>query len=161
MSKFSLAALALGIAVGAVGIATAGIALTRSPITKAASSQEQGGPAYTEQEVTSAVQAVCNAHSLIDRATDRAASQTSDEPEIRGLLSLNVRIGAIISSNYIVETVAKFPATPQDLVVAARDLALAYNRTTLLQIAEASDAELREAYDALDAADAKVIEACN
>lgn len=159
-SKLPLALILVGVLVGVIGIATAAIALTRPTESPAQPRLESSKPTFSDQEVASSVQAVCEAHSLIDRATAKAANQTSEDPAIRGLLSLNVRIGAMISSNYIVETAAKYPALPQDLADATRDLALAYNRTTLLQISEAPEAELGGAYDALDVADARVAEAC-
>ncbi|BBY85147.1 hypothetical protein [Mycolicibacterium tokaiense] len=116
---------------------------------------------YSEQEEAIATEAVCNSHALIDRATSNAAGRSSNDPAIGGLISLNVRIGSVVSSNLIVETAQKFPATPAALRDAARNLAIAFNTVTLLQVAEAPDRELKQAYESLDAANTALQGECS
>lgn len=103
---------------------------------------------------------MCDAHALVDRATRKAASQTSEDQNVRSLLSLNVRIGATVSAAYLRAVVARHPATPSDLAAATNDVALAFNNTTLLQLSDASEEELRKIYETLDAADAKILGSC-
>lgn len=103
---------------------------------------------------------MCAAHTLIDRATRTAASRTSDDPNVRGLLSLNVRVGATVSATYLRATVDQNPAAPQDLIEAVEDVAISFNNGTLLQISEASQPELDEVFARLDAADLRVTRAC-
>lgn len=159
MSKQSRKALLVGIAVGLIGIAV-GIASWLRPIEQVDSQPQDSAKLFTEQQGQEAKARVCEAHSLIDRATRSAASRTSDDPNVRGLLSLNVRLGATVSAAYLRATVDQNPAAPQDLLDAVEELALTFNNGTLLQISEASQAELDEVFARLDQADAKVTRAC-
>lgn len=158
--KQSALPLALGVVVGVIGITVGVLSWIRPTGSADPAASAPVEEKHSEQEVALAKQELCAAHALVDRATRAAASRTSDDPSIRGLLSLNVRIGATVSAAFLRATLDRNPAAPPDLADAISDVAIEFNNGTLLQIAEAPQPELDLVFKRLDAADAKAERAC-
>lgn len=117
-------------------------------------------PQYTEEEVAEAKKAVCDAHDFVNRATQTAGRQTSDDPAIKAAIAVNIRLGSTLSASYLLAKTDTHPATPPELEAAIRDLANAYQETTLTHLSDASEAELDAVYERLNSTDAAVDEAC-
>ncbi|WP_197382900.1 hypothetical protein [Mycolicibacterium mengxianglii] len=115
---------------------------------------------HSEQEVAAAKKAICDARNMGYEASAVAGNKTSDDPNIQFVIAVNVRLSSIASAEYLQLQIDKHPAAPPALAAAARDLALAYTNMTLFHLSDASDEKLKPAYAELDAADAKVIQAC-
>ncbi|ANW66718.1 hypothetical protein BCA37_26895 [Mycobacterium sp. djl-10] len=71
-----------------------------------------------------------------------------------------MRLATIASGQYLLQKISEYPNAPSELSDALTTLATAYQKTTLLHIADATEAELDVAYGALDEADAKVQQEC-
>lgn len=149
--------MSLAIAVIAVALA---IGSWFRPSSSANAEQTDPASAYSEQEIADATAALCEAHELTGRATQTAASRKSDDPAIMYIVATNVRLGATASAEYLLQKVADNPAAPTDLSDAIQRLAITYQQTTLLHLADAEDKELDEAYNLLDETDEKVGQAC-
>jgi hypothetical protein len=117
-------------------------------------------PKYSDQQIADAKKAVCAAHDLVGRATEYSGSQKNDDPTLKYIIAVNNRLAGALSGDYFLAQLNHYPATPHDLSAATQDLALAYQGTTLMQLANASADELDTIYKTLDTADAKVVEAC-
>lgn len=117
-------------------------------------------PQYSEQQVAEAKKAVCGAHDLVNRATQTAGRQSSDDPTQKFVIAVNIRVGSIASSSYLLNTLAQYPATAPSLATALRETALVYQEATLLQLALAPKNETDIVYSKLNTADAKVVDEC-
>lgn len=117
-------------------------------------------PQYSEQEVAEAKNAVCEAHDFVNRATQTAGRQTSEDPAIIAVIAVNIRLGSTLSASYLLATLDTYPATPPDLTKATRDLANAYQETTLAHLSDASESELDSVYERLNSTDVELAEAC-
>lgn len=114
----------------------------------------------SETEIAHSRDALCEAHNLIAQATRTAASRTSDNQATKSVIATNVRLATIASGQYLLQKISEYPNAPAELSDALTTLATAYQKTTLLHIADATEAELDVAYGALDEADAKVQQEC-
>jgi hypothetical protein len=115
---------------------------------------------FTDQQVSDAKTALCAAHDLVNRATQTAGGQSSDDPTQKFVIAVNIRVGSIASASYFLATLNQYPATSDELAAAVRETAAAYQEATLLQIALAPKEETDVAYAKLNAADAKYVQAC-
>jgi hypothetical protein len=147
------------LAVAAVAIAVA-VGSWFRPEYGSDASTVSDAPAYGEQEIADAKTALCEAHALVGRATRTAAARRSDDPTITYIVATNVRLSATASSDYIRQKLLDYPAAPSNLANALRTLAVTYQQTTLLNLADAQEAELDTAYNLLDKTDAEVVKAC-
>jgi hypothetical protein len=103
---------------------------------------------------------VCNARSLVARATQNAGNQSSDDPTVSFIIAVNVRLGATASADYLYRIADNNEAAPESLLQAVRELAAAYQETTLLHLADARNDELDKVYKKLDDAGLRVDEEC-
>jgi hypothetical protein len=118
-------------------------------------------PQFSDQQIAEAKKAVCAAHDLANRATGTAGGQSGDDPTLKFVIAVNIRIGAVASADYFLSTLNQNPATPADLAAAARHTAMAYQETTLLHLALAPKKnETDVVYAKLNAADAEFVKAC-
>jgi hypothetical protein len=141
-----------------IAIALGVVALLR-PAAQAAAPADVA-PQYSEQEVAEAKKAVCEAHDLINRASTKSGGQKSDDQTLTFVIAVNVRLTGALAGSYMITELERNAATPPTLTLAVQDLALFYQKTTLLQLSDATKAELDEAYIALNNADEKVVAAC-
>jgi hypothetical protein len=149
----------ISLAVAVIAIAVA-IGSWFRPTTDESPPAADPTPQYSEQKIAEAKGAICEAHEFVNRATQTAGSQTSDDPSLRASISLNIRIGSTLSANYLLAKLDQYPATPAELADSARALAMAYQETTLSHLSDAPESELNNVYERLDSTDAKVIQAC-
>ena len=63
-------------------------------------------------------------------------------------------------ADYMLAVLDANPATPNDFADSIRQFAIASEETSLMQMADGTEAELDAVYKKLDAAEAKVAEAC-
>ncbi|WP_197382898.1 hypothetical protein [Mycolicibacterium mengxianglii] len=117
-------------------------------------------PTYTDRQISDAKSALCDAHQLANRATHTVAARKSDDAVVTYIVATNVRLSATASAEYMLQKLSDHPASPVELSGAIRALAVAYQRITLLHLADAADAELDVAYNELDTTDARVVRAC-
>jgi hypothetical protein len=117
-------------------------------------------PQFTEQQVAEAKKGICDAHDLVNRASAYAGTQKSEDPTLEFIISVNIRLSGTAQGDYLLAVADKYPATSPPLDESVRELGLALQETTLLQLANAPQNELDTIYAKLDAADAKVVEAC-
>lgn len=151
IASLVIAVVAVAVAVGA-WVRPAGANIQSPP--------EPANSAYNQAEIDDAKGQICDARDLVTRATQRAGSQTSDDPTVSFIIAVNVRLGAAVSADYISRVAAENPAAPQEIVDAVQDLATAYQETTLLHLSEATDEELDVVYERLDTAGSTVNEIC-
>lgn len=110
---------------------------------------------YTAQEIDSAKTEVCDARSLVARATQNAGNQTSEDLTVAFIIAVNVRLGATVRSGSLIEILQDHPAVPAELSQAVEALANAYQETTPLHLSDAPQSELDQVYKKLDAAGAE------
>jgi hypothetical protein len=89
-------------------------------------------PSYNEQQVSDAKSKVCAAYWKVQNVvTVNVARTAGDDPNSQLLIAVNQRQVFVISSAYLMTTLAEQPATPADLAAAANDLAHLYQSITL------------------------------
>jgi hypothetical protein len=84
-------------------------------------------PSYSEQQVADAKSKVCAAIEKVKKANTMNSNRNGgDDPNGQLLIAVNGRQVYIASSQYVLTTLADEPATPAELVAAARRLANLY-----------------------------------
>jgi len=114
----------------------------------------------SEDQIADAKKALCDAHAFVDRATQTAGRQTSDDPAVKAAVAVNIRLTSTLSASYLLSELQLNPSAPPELEKAVRKLAKAYQETTLTHISDAPETEIDAVYARLDLADSKVDEAC-
>jgi hypothetical protein len=117
-------------------------------------------PKYTEQQIADSKKALCAAHDLANRVNQAAGTKTSDDPTLKYSIAINIRLAGTAMADYMLAVLDANPATPDDFADSVRQFAMASEETSLLQMADGTEAELDVVYKKLDAAEAKVAEAC-
>lgn len=100
---------------------------------------------YSEQEITDAKKAVCDAYNKVDRALTAASSkggggQTNEDV----LIGINVRLALTESAQYLLTRLAENPAAPAGLAKAIRDASDAYQAIAIARLGEAPQSEVDE-----------------
>ncbi|OBF19412.1 hypothetical protein [Mycobacterium sp. ACS4331] len=129
-----LAAVALGVAIA-------------SWFRPAPAADASASPQYSEQEITDATEAVCDAYDVIYAALTTESSRTSTIPTDSFVLSVELKLALHASGDYLQSTLRENPATPEALAAAINKLAGTYHRAILDQLADApaTDIEARKA----------------
>lgn len=117
-------------------------------------------PQYSDQQVADAKKNVCDAYALMHRATTDAGSLTSEDPNQKYMISLDVRLAFNSAADHLLATAASNPAGPTDLLNAITALGKSYQEIVLSQTASASKDELEPFYTAADAAAAEIKKDC-
>jgi hypothetical protein len=118
---------------------------------------------YSEQEVADAKKAVCEAFQTVQSTLEASANQTPPDPNDvmqKFTLSVNGRLASFAGGEYLYRQIAENPAAPPPLSAAVEELASAYQRATLAQIAQADRSKLDPIYQSADAAASRITEAC-
>ncbi|GAA1674266.1 hypothetical protein MMUR_13790 [Mycolicibacterium murale] len=115
---------------------------------------------YSAEQQSKATAAVCEARLLVNEAGDVSGGKTSDDPDMRFAIAINIRVAGTLSGDYLATVLEQNPATPEDLASSVQKLIAAYSKITLLQLADASQERLEPIYEELDSSDAEVAQEC-
>ncbi|MCI4673778.1 hypothetical protein [Candidatus Mycolicibacterium alkanivorans] len=118
---------------------------------------------YSEQEVADAKKAVCDAYQTVQSTLQASANQSAPGPNDtlqQFALSVNGRLAAFAGGDYLYRELTENPAVPKQLSEAVRQLASAYQKAALAQIAQADRSKLDSIYKSADAAAATATEVC-
>jgi hypothetical protein len=141
-----------------IAIALGVVALLR-PAAQAAAPTEVA-PQYSEQQVAEADKALCDAHHKIFRSVDGAGSQSSDDPILKQIFAVNIRLATHVAAAYLQEELAENPASSLSLATDISELTAAYNDVLMAQLANAPKSELDAIYSRIDVADATLVDKC-
>jgi hypothetical protein len=117
-------------------------------------------PQFTEQQVAEAKQNLCDAYKTMFRAIEKAGTVTSEDPNERYMLALNIRLAFNTAADYLLGELSQNPAAPSDLIDATRQLARSYQRMVLTQTARAPQEDLDAVYREADPAEAAIKRDC-
>lgn len=116
---------------------------------------------YSEQEVSGAKKAVCEAFAKANQSLNSAGLVSSDgQPGSALAAAVNVRLALEAGSRYLSESALQYHFAPADLVVAVDDLAMAYQQIAIAQLAAYPHADIEPHYRAADSAVAAIQKAC-
>lgn len=115
---------------------------------------------YTEQEVTDAKRAVCEAFAKASRALATAGAKPSEEPAEAFTVAVNTRLALETASNFLAQTLEKSQATPAPLAEAIRELSRSYEAIALAQLSELSQSDINLIASAADSAVARINQSC-
>ncbi|MGY4712601.1 hypothetical protein ACXDF8_24120 [Mycolicibacterium sp. CBM1] len=116
---------------------------------------------YSEQEVTDAKKAVCEAFAAANKAV-QAAGRRNEGTDSTAILAVaaNVRLALTAGSSYMLRNLEDSPATPDDLVASIKKLADTYEDIAIAQLGEAPQDQLDPLYKAGDEVTNSVKQAC-
>jgi hypothetical protein len=158
--KQSRAPVIISLVVGFVAVAVAIGAWFRPSAHEAPAAPSDTTPQYSDQQVADAKKAMCSAYDKIYNALKGAGSQTSDDPTLKFIIAVNIRLATVANSNYLTKALAENPATPTDLANTFRDMTSAYDELVLAQLANAPKEDLDPLNAKLDNADSAAYQAC-
>jgi hypothetical protein len=141
-----------------IAIALGVVALLR-PAAQAAAPAEVA-PQYSEQQVADAKKTVCSDYDKVFKAVTATGAQRSDDPNLKFVISLDVRLATQFGSNFLRNSLADNPASPSDVADAVRDLISTWDKIILAQIGGAQESELTPSYAELDSAGDKIRQVC-
>lgn len=144
---------ALVLALAALGLATAAF-FRPVPKPEAVSAQ------YSEQQVADAKKNLCDAYAETNRAIQHAGGFTSEDPNQKYMLSMNVRLTFSTSAAYLFTVAKDHSAGPPELLDSIRHIATTYQRVVLAQTAEAPKEELDAIYGEIGSTDRLIEAAC-
>lgn len=117
-------------------------------------------PQFSREEAAKAKAAVCESRILVNEAGSVAGGKISEDPEMKFVLAINIRLSSVAAADYMSAVLELNPAAPKSLSDSTRQLIAAYGRLNLLQMADATEQRLEPAYKYLDFADSEVAKAC-
>lgn len=147
--------IAIGVAVIAIAIAIgAWFRPAPKPETPAAKT-------YSEQEVTDAKKAVCDAYARTDRAVQATGRRNGGDDQTAVLaVAVNIRLALSESSSLLLRTLTENPAAPRELQEQTRLAANTYQDVAIDQLGDAPQEELAPLFKRADSTDAAIKQAC-
>jgi len=124
----------LGVVLGLLGLGMGAAAWFR-----AAPADVAGQPAYTEQQVSEAKEAVCSAYARGVQSFQIAGTKKVDNHSEALAIAVNTRLAEVAVGNYLINTLNAHPAAPYELRELIKKLAKSYQEIALKQLAESSD----------------------
>ncbi|WP_431234771.1 hypothetical protein ACQ856_09705 [Mycolicibacterium psychrotolerans] len=116
---------------------------------------------YTEQEVSDAKKAVCDAYGRADRALQATGRKNGGDDQTAIIaVAVNIRLALSESSSFLLRTLAENPAAPHDLQEQVRMAANSYQDIAIDQLGEASQTELGPFLKQADSTDVAIKQAC-
>ncbi|WP_167107406.1 hypothetical protein [Mycobacterium sp. DL592] len=115
---------------------------------------------YSEQEVTEAKKAVCDAFEQVKSTVNTAGGKSGDNPTDSFIVAVNIRLALTTSSSYLADQLTANPATPETLAEPIRLLASRYREIAMRQIADASNSDLQPLATGADKDIERITEAC-
>lgn len=120
----------LGVALGLLGL-IAGLAAWFRPLASTHSAE----PAYSEQQVSDARKAVCEAYKKGVQAL-QVAGEKKPDPADWLPVAVNTRLAETAMGNYLINVLSAHPATAPELSEAITELALNYQEMAVMQLAD-------------------------
>lgn len=103
---------------------------------------------------------MCDAYKKTTDALGEASGTTSEDPTVKYMIAINIRLAIQANANYLREALSENPAISPELAETFRDMASSYDEILMAQLAGAP----RESFDSinaeLDKTDAEATEAC-
>lgn len=139
-------------AVGWVAIAALAIAFVASgvaigswfrPIPESRSAVPPPSLTYTDGQIASARENVCNAYRQVRRALDIAGARNSgSDPTTTLAVATASRQALDVGSQYLLNKLGEEPATSPDLAAAVRKLSGLYQQITISYLADVADSDI-------------------
>lgn len=117
-------------------------------------------PQYSEQQIADANRNVCAAYDLGFRASSRAGTSSSEDPNQKYMIAINTRLAFNTAADYLTNELSQNPTAAPNVVHAVRNLVRTYHRIILAQIAEVQNDQLQLLYQDIDRDDIAVKNAC-
>jgi hypothetical protein len=123
----------LGVVLGLLGLGLGAAAWFR------AAPADVGTPVYTEQQVSEAKEAVCDAYTLGLGSLRAAGTRKPDNPaEALPTTAVNIRLAEVAVGNSLFNALAANPAAPDELSDQVNQLGNVYQRLALVHLADGS-----------------------
>lgn len=145
--------IAIVISLLALGLAAAAFFKPKHDDTPAA-------PQYSEQQVADAKKNLCDAYADMDKAIRYAGSLTSEDPNQKFMISLNIRLAFNSAADHLLAAAGLHPEGPEKLLASIKNLAVTYQKIVLAQTAVAPEDEMKPLYGAADASVDSIKQAC-
>ena len=117
-------------------------------------------PQYSAEQIADAKKNLCDAYDVVYRAAQRAGTATSDDPNQKYMVALNVRLVFNTSADHLFTVVNNNSAAPADLLNSTKLLASTYQKIVLGQSGDAPKEEMDANYADVDNADRSIKAAC-
>jgi len=144
----------LGVVLGSLGL-VAGVGAWF----RAAPSHEGAAAVYSEQEVSEAKAAVCEAYGRSLQAIRTAGTKPID-PQNWLPVAVNTRLAEVATSNTLINSLAAHPAASPELRQEIAKLAYSYQDMALIQLADGRLPDYQRQTNSADEAIAKIDELC-
>lgn len=115
---------------------------------------------YSEQEVSDAKMAVCEAFAKASRALQATGGKTSDGSVEAFAVAVNTRLALETTSNFMARTLEESQATPAPLAEATRELSRLYEAIALAQLSDLPQSDINLIASAADNAVARINQSC-
>jgi hypothetical protein len=146
----------LGVVLGSLGL-VAGVGAWF----RAAPSHEGAAAVYSEQEVSEAKAAVCEAYGKGLRAIQVAGGKKPGDPsDPLPVVAVNGRVAEVAVGNYLINTIGANQAAPSELGKLVSQLGKAYQDIALTQLGDGSRADVAPIAEEADRSIAKIEEIC-
>lgn len=136
--------------IAALVMSLAALALAAAAWFKPTHPESDGKPQYSEQQVADAKKNLCDAYETMFRAIKSAGSLSSEDPNVKFMVSLNTRLAFNSGADYLLAKADENPQAPEKLIRATRSLAIAYQKIVLGQTEPLSPEALKPLYEAAD-----------
>ena len=147
-------------AIIAVVVSLLALGLAAAAFFKPKHDDAPAAPQYSDQQVADAKKNVCDAYTLMDKAIHYAGSLTSEDPNQKFMISLNIRLAFNSAADHLLAAAGQNPEGPEALLSSINDLANTYQKIVLAQTAVAPEDEMKPLYSAADASVASIKQAC-
>jgi hypothetical protein len=121
-------------------------------------SSESVQPAHSDEEISNAKNAVCEAFSKGVRSFQIAGNRKVDSAPEALPIAVNTRLAEVAVSNYLINSVVENPPVPTELKELIQQLAHSYQDIALAQLADSAD--YGQSASAADSAISKIREIC-
>jgi hypothetical protein len=117
-------------------------------------------PQFSEQEVTAAQKAVCDAFLESSHAINVTTSARNDDPVQKVLISLNGRLAFQAGASHLFRVVTDNPSTPPELARNTRELATAFEEFVIARLSDKPEPEVEPLTHKMDAVDSEIRNVC-
>lgn len=143
-----------------IAVAAIGVAATAWFRSGDGSNPEDTSASFSEQEIAAAEESICVAYQKTSNALSKSASQVSEDPNVKYMLSLNTRLTIHANASYLRTAIANNPALDPEAAKIFDDMSSAYDDILMAQLADAPAESYEEVNAKLDDADARAADLC-